>query len=46
VFPYIYDTAAVDHDNGVSPDTKFEDIPDAWVCLVCGVTKTKFKEIT
>lgn len=29
---YIYDEAAGDPDNGVAPGTKFEDIPDDWVC--------------
>lgn len=41
---YIYDEAVGDPDNGVQPGTKFEDIPDEWVCPLCGVTKTDFEK--
>jgi len=34
---YVYDPAAGDPDNGVSPGTAFEDLPDDWVCPECGV---------
>lgn len=36
---YIYDETIGDEDSGISPGTKFEDIPDDWVCPVCGVSK-------
>jgi rubredoxin len=39
---YIYDPANGDPDNGVPPGTPFEDVPDDWVCPVCGVAKTEF----
>jgi len=39
---YIYDPAVGDPDNGVQPGTAFEDIPDTWVCPICGATKDKF----
>jgi len=39
---YIYDPTVGDPDSGVQPGTKFEDIPEAWVCPVCGVGKDKF----
>lgn len=42
---YIYDPAKGDPDHGVLPGTKFEDIPDSWVCPECGVTKDNFKKI-
>ena len=32
---YIYDEAAGDPDNGVEPGTKWEDVPEDWVCPVC-----------
>ena len=32
------------YDDGVE-ETKFEDLPDDWVCPVCGVTKDKFEKI-
>lgn len=41
---YIYDEAAGDPDNGVAPGTKWEDLPEDWVCPVCGASKDEFKE--
>lgn len=40
---YIYDPANGDPDNGVPAGTSFEDIPDDWVCPVCGVEKDMFE---
>lgn len=40
---YIYDPAEGDPDGGIAPGTSFEDIPDDWVCPVCGVTKDMFE---
>lgn len=40
---YIYDPAAGDPDNGVAPLTPFEQIPDTWVCPICGADKSQFK---
>lgn len=31
-----------DPDGGIAPGTAFEDIPDDWVCPVCGVGKDDF----
>lgn len=45
VCEYIYDPALGDPDNGVDPGTPFEDIPDTWVCPVCGVEKDMFEQI-
>lgn len=42
---YIYDPAVGDSDNGVDPGTKFEDIPDDWVCPLCGVPKSDFEKV-
>jgi rubredoxin len=42
---YIYDPAIGDPDHGVAPGTKFEDIPDSWVCPECGVTKDNFNPL-
>ncbi|MEX0430350.1 rubredoxin [Spiribacter insolitus] len=39
---YIYDEAAGDPDGGLAPGTRFEDIPDDWVCPDCGVSKADF----
>lgn len=41
---YVYDPEKGDPDNGVEPGTKFEDIPDDWVCPVCGVGKEDFEK--
>ena len=39
---YVYDPAAGDPAGGVKPGTAFKDIPDDWVCPVCGVGKESF----
>ncbi len=41
---YVYDPEKGDSENGVEPGTKFEDIPDDWVCPVCGVGKEEFEK--
>ena len=40
---YIYDPEKGDPDSGIAPGTPFEDIPDDWVCPVCGVSKSEFE---
>jgi rubredoxin len=40
---YVYDPEVGDPDGGVAPGTPFEEIPDDWVCPVCGVDKTLFE---
>jgi rubredoxin len=42
---YIYDPAVGDPDNGVPAGTKFEDLPDGWVCPQCGVGKEFFSKL-
>ncbi|BCX87828.1 hypothetical protein MIN45_P0195 [Methylomarinovum tepidoasis] len=42
---YIYDEAEGDPDSGLPPGTRFEDIPDDWVCPECGVTKDDFEPL-
>ncbi|MCK9223714.1 MAG: rubredoxin [Candidatus Muirbacterium halophilum] len=41
---YIYDPAVGDPDNGVTANTKWEDVPAEWVCPVCGVGKDLFEK--
>ena len=41
---YVYDPVIGDPDNGVVPGTSFEQIPDDWVCPVCGAEKTSLKK--
>jgi rubredoxin len=40
---YIYDPKNGDPTQGVNPGTAFEDLPDDWVCPVCGSPKSKFE---
>jgi rubredoxin len=40
---YIYDPSIGDPENGVDPGTAFKDIPESWVCPVCGVGKDMFE---
>ena len=39
---YEYDPAVGDPDNGIEAGTAFEDLPDDWVCPVCGAGKDEF----
>ncbi|MEJ2644293.1 MAG: rubredoxin [Gammaproteobacteria bacterium] len=36
---FIYDEAKGDPDGGLPPGTRFEDIPEDWMCPLCGVGK-------
>ncbi len=42
---YIYDEEKGDPEHGIEAGTKFTDIPDTWVCPICGVSKDKFVKI-
>lgn len=42
---YIYDPAAGDPDNGVDAGTQFADLPEDWVCPVCGAEKDQFEPV-
>ena len=41
---YEYNPSIGDPDNGIAPGTPFEDLPDTWVCPLCGVGKDMFEE--
>lgn len=41
---YIYDEEVGDPDNDVEAGTKFEDVPEEWVCPLCGVPKSEFEK--
>ena len=45
VCSYIYDPAVGDPDGGIAPGTAFEDIPEDWVCPLCGVGKEDFEPV-
>lgn len=40
---FVYDPAKGDPDNDIAPNTAFEDLPEDWVCPVCGVPREKFE---
>nr|WP_210035663.1 rubredoxin [Pseudonocardia parietis] len=42
---FIYDPEEGDPDSGIPPGTPFEDIPDDWMCPICGATKADFREL-
>ena len=39
---FVYDPAEGDPDGGITPGTRFDEIPDSWRCPVCGVRKSDF----
>jgi rubredoxin len=41
---YVYDPEVGDPDAGIAPGTAFEDLPDDWICPLCGVGKELFEE--
>ena len=43
VCEYVYDPEKGDPDNGIDPGTAFDDLPDDWICPVCGVGKDQFE---
>ena len=45
VCDWVYDPEIGDPEHGIAPGTKFEDIPDDWVCPLCGVGKEDLEKI-
>lgn len=39
---FVYDESTGYEKDGISPNTKWEDVPDNWVCPLCGATKSDF----
>ena len=42
---YVYDEETGDPDNDIDPETKWEDLPEDWVCPVCGASKDQFEKL-
>ncbi len=42
---YIYDPQKGDSNSGISAGISFEDLPEGWVCPVCGVGKDEFEAV-
>ena len=40
---FVYHEATGYPQGGIAPGTKWEDVPDDWVCPLCGATKHEFK---
>lgn len=40
-----YDEKNGDPENGIAPGTKFDDLPDDFVCPVCGVGKEMISKV-
>jgi rubredoxin len=40
---YVYDPEVGDENAGIEPGTTFEDLPDSWVCPICGAGKGAFE---
>ena len=43
---YVYDPAVGDPEGDIAPGTAFDDLPDDWVCPVCGADKDQFEPET
>jgi len=41
----VYDPAEGDEDGGIEPGVAFEDLPEDWVCPICGVGKDEFEKV-
>ena len=41
---FIYDEAAGIPEDGIAAGTLFADLPEEWVCPLCGATKEEFEE--
>lgn len=39
---YEYDEETGDPDNGIEPGTKWADLPEDFVCPICGLSKDDF----
>jgi rubredoxin len=42
---YVYDPAEGDPENNIAIGTRFEDLPDDWVCPQCGAEKEYFEKL-
>jgi rubredoxin len=41
---YVYDEAVGDVENGIEAGTAWEDVPEDYLCPLCGVGKDQFEE--
>ena len=41
---YVYSPKNGDVENGIEPGMEFVDVPENWVCPICGVSKEYFEK--
>lgn len=42
---YVYDPAEGDPETNIPPETAFADLPEDWVCPLCGAEKSYFEKV-
>jgi rubredoxin len=42
---YVYDPADGDPDNGVAAGTSWDNLPEDWVCPLCGAAQEDFEKL-
>jgi rubredoxin len=42
---FVYDEAKGDPEHGIAPGTAWADVPEAWECPECGVSKSDFEMV-
>ncbi len=42
---YVYTSRKGDPESGISPGTRFEDLPEYWGCPDCGASKQNFERV-
>jgi len=42
---YVYDEAAGDPEHGLAPGTRWDDVPDDWLCPDCDMGKDQFEMV-
>lgn len=42
---YVYNAEKGDPDNGIAPETEFDDLPADWTCPLCAAGKEDFEAV-
>lgn len=42
---YVYNPETGDEDTGLAPGTAFADIPEGWLCPICGAEVDQFSPV-
>lgn len=42
---YVYDPEVGDPENGIAAGTSFDELPEDWVCPLCGLGKDAFEQV-